>query len=435
MYSLYRGLTAIGGPLIELYLKRREAAGKEDAPRRAERRGAGDMPRPQGGLAWIHAASVGESLSMLPLVERLLADYPDAHVLVTTGTVTSARLMADRLPDRAFHQYVPVDRPRWVADFLDHWKPDAAIWAESEYWPNLLVETGARDIPAVLVNARMSEKSFKNWRRMRSLIGRILGVFDVCLAQNAAEADRLKALGARDVRVVGNLKYASSPLPVDADALKAFTGALGNRPCWQIASTHAGEDEQAISVHAALRDRFRGLLTVIVPRHPERGAEIAALCKEAGLTARQRSNGDLPDGDTEIYIADTMGETGLFYRAVPLVCIGGSLVSWGGHNPIEPAQLGCCILYGPHMHNFATISRDFEDDDAVVPVAGLSELQDRLAGFLAEPDRMQGYAKAAEGVTAARAGVLDDIMAALAPLLAKSRLRGAIRDDKRKKTG
>src|SRR5690349_21323236 len=356
LQTIYRGLTEIGGPAIRLYLARRRAAGKEDPVRRLERLGVASCPRPPGRLAWFHAASVGESVSVLVLIHRLTERYPDLSVLITTGTVTSAELMAKRLPARALHHYVPVDRMPYVRRFLDHWKPDLALWIESEIWPNLLSEIGRRRIPAALVNARMSAGSFRNWGRVPGFIGPLLSVFRLCLAQTEAEADRLRHLGARDVRCVGNLKFSAEPLPADPAVLEVLRHAFKDRPVWLLASSHPGEEEVAADVHAALRDRLPGLLTVIAPRHPQRGGEIGALLAGRGLAAVRRSDGALPGAEHEVYVADTVGELGLFFRLAPVVCIGGSLVPHGGHNPVEPAQLGCAVLYGPHMTNFSEVS-------------------------------------------------------------------------------
>ncbi|HEY0832885.1 MAG TPA: glycosyltransferase N-terminal domain-containing protein, partial [Azospirillum sp.] len=207
LQSLYRGLTSIAGPAVRFYLDRRRAAGKEDPQRQAERLGHASHPRPDGPLVWFHAASVGEANSILVLVDRLLERAPDLTVLLTTGTVTSAALMGRRLPARAIHQYVPVDLPDAVARFLDHWRPDLVLWIESEIWPNLLGAIRTRGIPAALVNARMSARSFARWRRLPGFIGGLLGTFRVALAQTDADAGRLRALGAANVACVGNLKF------------------------------------------------------------------------------------------------------------------------------------------------------------------------------------------------------------------------------------
>ncbi|MCH7555003.1 MAG: 3-deoxy-D-manno-octulosonic acid transferase, partial [Proteobacteria bacterium] len=311
MQRLYRALTVLATPLIAVYLGYRRRAGKEDPERFPERLGVAGAERPEGMLVWVHGASVGEALAALPLIERILKSRPALHVLLTTGTVTSARLMAERLPARARHQFSPIDRPDAVAGFLDHWRPDLAVWSESEFWPNLLTETQARGVPMILVNGRMSDRSYRRWKLMRGVIRRLLGGFALCLAQSEADAKRLRDLGAKEVRAVGNLKSAASPLPVDQAALDDLRNAIMARPRWLAASTHAGEETIVAASHRALAADHPGLLTIIAPRHPERGPTIAAGLREIGLTVAMRSAGDPIDRYVDIYIADTLGELGL----------------------------------------------------------------------------------------------------------------------------
>ena len=419
--QLYRGLTTAAGPLIGLYLRRRRAAGKEDAERFGERFGHPGVDRPGGPLVWIHGASVGESLSMLPLIDRLLARDTALHLLVTTGTVTSARLMAERLPARAIHQFVPVDRPDAVRRFLDHWRPDLALWTESEFWPNLLGEAQARGVPTILVNARMSEASFARWRRFRRLIAPLLGGFEVCFAQGAREAEMLTELGARDVRLAGNIKSAAPPLPADEAELGRLRGCIGDRPMWLAASTHPGEETMAAEVHRRLAPAHAGLLTIIVPRHPDRGAAIADELGALGIGVARRAAGEAVTPRTGVYLGDTLGELGLFYRLAPIAFVGGSLVPHGGHNPLEPARLGCAVLYGPHMFNFASYVDAFARADAAETVADEGALASAVGALLADAALRQGRARAARAVVEAEAGVLDEIEAVAAPFLAAAR--------------
>nr|WP_158044625.1 3-deoxy-D-manno-octulosonic acid transferase [Skermanella pratensis] len=418
LQTIYRGLTEIGGPAIRLYLARRRAAGKEDPARGPERLGCASVHRPSGPLAWFHAASVGESLSVLVLINRLLERYPDLNVLVTTGTVTSAELMARRLHARAIHQYVPVDRMPYVRRFLDHWRPDLALWIESEIWPNLLCEIGRRRIPAALVNARMSAGSFRNWSRVPGFIGPLLRTFSLCLAQTELEADRLRRLGARDVRCVGNLKFSAEPLPADPAALAVLRQAFGDRPLWLLASSHPGEEAIAADVHTALRDRLPGLLTVIVPRHPQRGGEVSGLLDERGLASAVRSTGGLPGPEHEVYVADTVGELGLFFRLAPVVCVGGSLVPIGGHNPVEPAQLGCAVIHGPHMTNFSEVAAQLQAGQAAVAIRDGEELAREVGRLLTDDADRSRLAKAAGAVADRNRRVVDAVLDALAPTLA-----------------
>ncbi len=329
MLALYRGLTVAVGPLVGPVLRRRAAGGKEDPARLGERLGHAALPRRDGPLVWLHASSVGESLSVLGLIDRLLSARPGLALLMTSGTVTSARLLADRLPARAVHQFVPVDRPAAVRRFLDHWRPDLAIWVESELWPNLVRATQARGIATALIQGRMSARSFAKWRRARGLVAPLLKGFDLVLAQTEADAERMRDLGAAPT-VTGTLKYSNPPLPVDETALAELRGAIGARPVWLAASTHPGEEDTVSRAHHALAADNPGLLTIVAPRHPERGVALAHLAKAAGLRVARRGAGEALRGDTQLYLADTMGELGLFYRVADLVFVGGSLVPHGG---------------------------------------------------------------------------------------------------------
>lgn len=417
-YAIYKGLTAVAEPLVSLLLTRRLKKGKEDGPRLPERRGRPAFPRPVGQLIWVHGASVGESLSLLSLIDRIAAEHPAASVLVTTGTVTSARLMAQRLPVRAIHQFMPVDVLSYVRRFLDHWRPDAVLWAESDLWPNMLAEVKRRNIPAVLVNARMSQRSFARWQKMPGLSRFLLGGFNLCLAQNEDEAGRYRALGVSRVEAPGNLKYAAMPLPVIDEDLAACRAAIAGRPAWLFASTHPGEEEMAGRVHAWLATRHPGLLTVIVPRHPARGGDIARGLADMGLSVEVRGAGKaLPQPTDAIYVADTLGELGLFYRLNLPCVIGGSFVPHGGHNPIEPGQLGAAIFLGPHMHNFDTIVRDFAQAGAALSLDGEAALREVLDRALSRPDDFKDMAARARQLTQSRMDIVETVFRLLAPVL------------------
>ncbi len=417
MLALYRTATTLAAPLIRLYLARRMARGKEDPARFSERLGRPGRPRPAGPLIWLHAASVGESLSLLPLTERLLQARPGVSLLVTTGSVTSARLMGERLPAGAFHQFLPVDRPAYVRRFLDHWQPDLVLWAESEFWPNMVSTIAQRRIPLVLINGRVSARSFAGWHRWRGLIHQLLTGFVLCLGQTEEDAERLRALGAPEARCVGNLKFAAPPLSADAGELAMLENLLADRPVWVAASTHAGEEEIAGQVQRALAQSHAGLLTLIVPRHPERGPGIAADLRAGGLTVAVRSADAPIENTTDIYVADTLGELGLFFRLADVVFMGKSLTGEGGQNLLEPGRLGKAILHGPRMSNFAEMSARMKAADAAIEVADAAALRDtvdRLLGDAAERDRLGPAAQAfAEG----EAGVLERLMDALAPWL------------------
>lgn len=416
MLSLYRGVTSLGAPLISAYLNHRLAQGKEDRGRFLERQGHPDRPRPAGHLVWLHAASVGEALSVLPVAERV-AMRPHTTALLTTGTVASAELIAARLPAGVIHQYVPVDRLPWVRRFLDHWRPDLALWCESEFWPNLLTETASRRVPLILLNGRVSERSFARWRRHPRLIRQLLGCFVLCLGQTAADAERLRTLGARRVAVRGNLKSATPPLPVDESALAALRAALGDRPRWLAASTHAGEEAIAGRLHRVLAARSPGLLTIIVPRHTARGGEIADELAALGLSVARRSMGATVAAETEVLLADTMGEMGLFMRLAPIVFMGKSLAGQGGQNPLEPARLGASVLFGPHMDNFAELAARMVAAGAAESVRDESELAGAVMRRLADPALAEACGARARAFAAAEADVLAAVLGELEPWL------------------
>lgn len=417
MLTLYRGTATALGPLIDAYLRRRIGRGKEDPARLEERRGLPGRPRPNGPLVWLHAASVGESVALLPLIERLRAEQPGLAILVTTGTVTSAATMARRLPDGAIHQFVPVDRPAWVRRFLAHWRPDVGIWVESDLWPTLVTEAAAAGVRLALVDARMSEGAFRRWHRFRRLARPLFAAFERVLASSPAQAERFRALGFRDVRFVGNLKAAGAPPPVDADVVAALTGAIAGRPVWLAANTHPGEDEVVFDAHARLAASRPGLLTVVAPRHPDRGKAIAELAAGRGLTMARRSLGELPGPDTAVYVADTLGEMGALYASVPITFLAGSLVPVGGHNPIEPAHAGTALLLGPLMPNNRDSADALIDAGAARRIEDAASIAAAVDALLDDPEAVRAMAGAARRVAAEGRRGLDHILDALTPML------------------
>ncbi len=350
--KIYRAASRAAEPVANIALTRRLRAGKESEARIGERRGVATIDRPDGKLIWIHGASVGESLSILPLLESLKTHLPDVSFLATTGTTTSAALMKERLPAGAIHQFIPLDHPDFVQAFLDHWRPDAAIFVESEFWPNLILKTRQSAPFMALINGRMSPKSFGDWKSQPNAIRFLLSSFDLLLGQDIQNAERLKTLSGREIDMFGNLKNAAPPLPASASEISRMQGWIADRPRWLAASTHPGEEEIIIAAHRQLAGEFPGLLTIIAPRHPKRGDEIAALVEKTGTTAAMRSRGDVITADTQFYIADTLGELGLFYRLADIAFVGGSITPKGGHNPLEPARIGTSILHGPETFNF-----------------------------------------------------------------------------------
>jgi len=415
--GLYQLAGQLATPFAPAILRRRADRGKEDPDRISERLGNPTMARPDGPVVWLHAASVGESVSLLPLIETIVARWPGIFPLVTTGTVTSAQMMAEHLPAAAMHQYVPVDLPGPVTRFLEYWRPALGLWVESELWPNALTGLHLRGVPALMVNGRMSAKSHGRWQRMRSVAQGVVAPFALVLGQSQADGDRFKSLGARDVRFLGNLKAAAPPLAANPDALTAMEKALGDRPRWLAASTHPGEEAMAGAVHAALVSDHPGLITLIAPRHPDRGPDIAGALTAQGLTVGLGSRGDIPGPDTEIFIADSLGQMGLWFRVAQAVFLGGSFGKFGGHNPLEPARLECALVFGPDMENAQALADGLIAQGGAVQISDHHWLQGAIGGLLASPELMAQRAAAAASFATAQAKVLDTTLDALAPWL------------------
>jgi 3-deoxy-D-manno-octulosonic-acid transferase len=412
--------TAAAPTLAPRLLNWRLKRGKENPERIAERYGEASLPRPAGPLIWIHGASVGEMLAVIPLIERLRTK--NFAVLMTSGTVTSAALAERRLPAGALHQFIPLDAPRFVGRFLDHWRPDLALFVESDLWPNLIVDCADRAIPMILVNGRVSERSFRRWRFLPHAIAALLSRFDLCLAQSTADARRYGALGAPRIVSIGNLKLDVPAPPAEPLTLSKLSGVVVTRSVIAAASTHAGEEDDIIAAHRQLRAKYPGLLTIIAPRHPERGPGIAEAAKGAGLSVALRSRGDLPKPDVDVFVADTLGELGLVYRLAPVVFMGGSLVSRGGQNPIEAIRLGAAIVHGPHVWNFAEIYAALDAVHGAELVADQEALTRCIAGWLANPMARKTVADAAAATVEKLGGALERTLAALEPYLVQLRL-------------
>jgi len=410
---LYQFASFAAAPLAQRLLARRLNRGKEDPARLGERRGETSEPRPNGPLIWLHSASVGEMLAVIPLIERIRAQ--GFAVLVTSGTVTSAALAEHRLPPGALHQFIPLDAPRYVGRFLDHWQPDLALFVESDLWPNLILASARRRIPMIMVNGRLSERSFRRWRLAPGVIAALLSRLDLCLTQSAADAKRYGQLGAPRVSSTGNLKLDVPPPPVDDVALRTLKSVIDSRPVIAAASTHAGEETTVIAAHRRLRTRVPSLLTVIAPRHPARGESIAEIAKVAGLSVGLRSRGELPNKDIDIYIADTLGELGLIYRIAPIVFMGGSLASHGGQNPIEAIRLDAAVVHGPHVWNFAEIYATLDQADGARLVTDEETLLAALGDWLGNPAARKAVAEAASKTVRQLGGALERTLAALDP--------------------
>lgn len=412
---VYRKLTAAAAPLASLWIGRRLKQGKEDPARVGERRGLSNDARPRGPVVWIHGASVGEVLAAAGLIARLRA--LNLRILLTSGTLTSAQVVASRFPPDIIHQFIPYDAPRFVDRFLDHWRPSLALFIESDLWPNLILAASARRVPMVLINGRMSQRSFPRWQRASATIGALLGRFDICLAQSRVDAERFSALGSPSVITTGNLKMDVAPPPADPGRLERLLAVTRGRPVIVAASTHQGEEELLVEAHRRLSASFPTLLTVIVPRHPHRGEQVAGLVEAAGLPVALRSREQQPMAATAIYVADTMGELGLFYRLAPIVFMGGSLVEHGGQNPIEAVKLGAAIVHGPHVSNFTEVYRALDDEGGAFTVSDVDALVLRISSLLSNHDARQISITAATNVVDRLGGALDRTIAALEPYL------------------
>ncbi len=356
---------------------------------------------------------------MLPLIERLAER--DFSILLTTGTVTAAQIAERRLPARAFHQYAPVDVPRAVERFLDHWRPDLALFAESELWPATLDALARRGLPLAIVNARMSERSFRSWRALAPVASTIFGRVDLWLAQSPADSERLRRLGAGRVAVCGNLKFDAPPPPADDATVARLRRAAGERCVLVAASTHPGEEGAVIAAHAEIARHGMQLLTILAPRHPERGEALQAEIAAAGLAASRRSQGGTIGPDTDVYLADTIGEMGLWYRLADIAFLGGSIVSRGGQNPIEPAKLRVPILHGRHVGNFRDVYDALAAAHAVMPVGDAAGLAAGIRALIADPGERERLASAALACVDRFTGALDCTLNALEPFLATLR--------------
>ncbi|MFX0541355.1 3-deoxy-D-manno-octulosonic acid transferase [Roseovarius sp. S4756] len=376
--------------------------------RLAERMGHATLPRPDGTLVWFHAASVGESLSVLRLITFLGEAHPALHFLITTGTATSARIIAGRMPPRCRHQFAPLDSPAAVARFLDHWRPDAGVFVESELWPNMLRGAAARGIPLALLNARISDRSARGWTRIGDTARYLLGHFDMVHCQDARTAEHLRTLGCAHAAKGANLKAMAGPVPHDSEMLESLRNTVAQRPVWVMASTHPGEEEVAIAAHRSVLARHPGALMILVPRHPERAGSIARQLTDAGLGHTRRSEG-AQIGDAPVYLADTLGEMGLWYRLAPLVCVGGTFVPVGGHNPFEVAHGGAAVLHGPLYANFTEGYAQMDAAGAAREVADAAALGAALTHLLAAPEDLGTMQNRASEFAAAQEDSLADL--------------------------
>lgn len=412
--GLYKTLITALFPLIKAtYIKKRKNIGKEHPTRFNERIGQYIYPRPEGKLYWLHGASVGEAISMLPLIDKLLKEDENLNIMVTTGTLTSAEIMSKRLPKRAFHQFIPYDIPQYAQNLINHFKPDAVLWFESEFWPSMLSEINKAKIPLILVNGRISDKSFKLWKKFKFISQKILSYFSLCLGQSEQDKERLHILGAPNTDCVGNIKYAGIALPIDKDKLDILKTAINNRPIFLISSTHHNEEEQLAEHFKYLEQAISDILIILVPRHPNRGQDIAKMLTSKGYNTSLRSQNEPLTEQTEVYIADTIGEMGLWYNLSGVTFIGGSLIPHGGQNFIEPARDKNAVLTGPHMHNFAEMIQRAKKEDAIWQYNSPKEIIDTVIMLLKDKKQLQLRQEKAYNWTVKEAEVLNGIANAL----------------------
>ncbi len=418
-YKFYEMFSFMMAPFVGVMLAFRKARGKEDMNRFPERLGYPSRERPEGKLVWIHGASVGETLSVLPLIKRIQTVHPDWTVMVTSGTVTSAKLMGERLTGNAFHQYVPVDLPSAAHRFVRFWKPDLALWIESEFWPNLLSAAKEAGVPVVLINGRVSDRSFKRWRNFKFFSQKIQALFAESFGQTDEDARRLSVLGAAKTSCVGNLKYGAGKPPYDEVEFEKLSKAIGDRPCWIAASTHAGEEELVRKAHEALKKKYPDLLTILAPRHPNRAGEIQKLL--SGLSVARRSANEPITAKTDVYLADTIGEMGLFYRLASVAFVGGSLIPFGGQNMLEPAVLGKAVICGKYTMNFKEIVAKAKEAGALIEVEDGTALAVALENLFADGAVLSEKRKNAERFATAQADVINRLMTALDPYFEKDK--------------
>lgn len=413
--SSYLGLSWVLGPVYRFAIRRRLAAGKEDKARVAERFGGTTLARPDGPLIWMHAASIGETQSLMGLIPALLAAQPELSILVTSTTVTSARLLERDLPERAFHQFSPIDTPQVIRQFLDHWQPDVAVWVESEIWPRMLADTKARGIPMMLINARISAKTIERWSWVSKTARLLFSKFDTILAQDQSTLTLLEKLELNDValRMTGSLKQELAPPLQDVDEIDALEQTLRGRSVWVAASTHPGEEDVLLEAHKHLAT---DAVMILVPRHPERGDALAAQARAAGWVVAQRSKGEPLTADTQVYLADTIGEMGLWYRLSKVSFIAGSLEPIGGHNPFEPILLESAVISGSQVGNFADVYARLKNTEGAVFADTSTAIAEAVIALFDEDTRAQQAARALDCLASdasITAQVRDHVLAAI----------------------
>lgn len=416
--GVYRILMTIIFPILRVtYINKRIKIGKESRARFNERVGKYVKKRPEGKLYWFHGASVGEAVSMLPLIDKLLKEDENLSILVTTGTITSAEIMEKRLPKRAMHQFISFDVPRFANNFIKHFKPDAVLWFESELWPAHLSEIKKNNIPLILVNGRISDTSYNNWKKMKFMAKELLGCFSFCLGQSEQDKKRLQFLGAKNVDCFGNLKFAGMPLPIDEVKFNEIKNAIGNKKVFLISSTHSNEEEQIANYLKELYRFVDDVLVIVAPRHPNRGGEIVQKFKNNGFEVSQRSKGEDIKANTDVYVADTIGEMGMWYKVADICFVGGSLIKHGGQNFVEPARDRTAVIVGPHMHNFNEMMNKARINRAIIQVGSAVDVVEEVIKLYKETDYLKEYQNNAYNWAMLEAKVLDGISGMLKRVL------------------
>ncbi|NOD98446.1 3-deoxy-D-manno-octulosonic acid transferase [Ruegeria sp. HKCCD6228] len=415
LYHVYCALTSLAAPLIWRVVRNKLREANVPDKRQQERLGHASLPRPNGRLVWFHAASVGESLSVLSLIRRLADRLPEAEFLITSGTPTSAALIEKRLPPRTRHQFPPLDTAGPVRRFLNHWQPEGGVFVESEIWPRLIVESARHAVPLALLNARLSDKSVAGWKKRPRTARFVLSKFNLFLTQNGKTAANLIAMGAPvgRVRPGTNLKAMSDPLPIDHGTLDDIGSQISGRPVWIASSTHAGEEEIVLAAHKSLLERWPDLLLLLIPRHPERRGDIAKLLDASDLNAAFRSESSPIKTETQVYVADTLGETGTWYALSPIVFLGGSLKNIGGHNPFEPAQAGAAVITGPGYFNFAETFAPLIKTGGAIEVQTETDLSAAVDHWLSDDQALTRARSAAQSCVKTQSNALDSVVETL----------------------
>lgn len=401
----YMVLRPLLQPLMWCVVARRAARGKDDPARAQEKLGRPSQDRPYGPLVWVHAVGLGEVLALRPLLAKMGELRPDVHFLVTSTARSSAQVFSRNLPPRVIHQFLPLDGPTYVTRFLDHWQPDVSIWSEQDLWPGAICDVARRDISLAYINARVSKEGFEKRRKFRSGFAHLMRMFAYVAAQDARSVDFLQRLGATEVQEVPSLKPAAAPLSVDTKTLATVREAVGERRVWVAASSHAPDEAVALAAHGRVLKGDPDALLIVVPRVPERGTEVCAAVEAAGVRFGQRSAGQELEATHQVYVADTLGELGLWYRVAQIALVGGSFGETQGHNPWEAIALGCPVTSGPNTGNFAADYARLQDAGLAHCVAADASAAEHLSERVLLAGQANTSHRAAELVADAQAAM------------------------------